>query len=387
MKNKLLAGIVGVFTLILTNISVQAALTDDLNMLVNEGTFLQEELTSFTFNQAQSCTGLGVLNSSIEDYLNNVESVTDGLGSSLTLTAGDLTSLDALSALAKSMASRAVNLSWELLSIEDMAELFEYRAGLSAMLRLSDDIGKMANRILEMADRILLMADNIGQMADRILYTQQLQNSNVALTQAAILTTQQNIVILSDSISTIAYNLTLNQIDIEANGLLHEMEAMALTEENMAEELDRLATRNALLLDKTVNLVTLVVGISQSASHAINGDSLTSLGDLSEIHRALAFSLENYAAAMGELAPLTDTPILEDATASMLRLTGDIGLMANRIMEMTDKIIVMADNMGIMADRIVETQNLQLANVELTQNSLLSAQNTTITVMKNMLGQ
>jgi len=76
--------------------------------------------------------------------------------------------------------------------------------------------------------------------------------------------------------------------------------------------------------------------------------------------------------------------VLRDATASMLRLTGDIGVMSNRIMEMTDKIIVMADNVGVMGGRIVETEQIQQSNLVLTQNSLTTAQSVTINVIRNM---
>ena len=123
---------------------------------------------------------------------------------------------------------------------------------------------------------------------------------------------------------------------------------------------------------------------SQGASHYINGDTLTLLGDLTYLHRALALSLENYARAIETLAPVTDTAVLRDATAAMLRLTADIGVMSDRIMEMTDKIIVMADNIGVMADRIVETQNIQQTNIELTESSILTAQTVTLTVIRNM---
>ena len=47
-------------------------------------------------------------------------------------------------------------------------------------LRLSDDIGVMADRIWVMADRIL-------KMADKILETQRIQSKNVALTEQNIL--------------------------------------------------------------------------------------------------------------------------------------------------------------------------------------------------------
>lgn len=63
---------------------------------------------------------------------------------------------------------------------------------VEAMLRLSDDIGTMADRIGEMADRIVSTELQIGIMADRILDTQRLQNENVALTQANLLKAQEN---------------------------------------------------------------------------------------------------------------------------------------------------------------------------------------------------
>jgi len=57
---------------------------------------------------------------------------------------------------------------------------------VNAMLRLSDDIGTMA-------DRIVTTEKEIGVMADRILETQRIQNENVALTQKNILSAQQNL--------------------------------------------------------------------------------------------------------------------------------------------------------------------------------------------------
>ncbi|WP_457745402.1 hypothetical protein [Sulfurimonas sp.] len=63
---------------------------------------------------------------------------------------------------------------------------------VNAMLRLSDDIGAMADRIGEMADRIVATEILIGDMADRILATQELQSSNLALTQANLLKAQEN---------------------------------------------------------------------------------------------------------------------------------------------------------------------------------------------------
>jgi hypothetical protein len=282
------------------------------------------------------------------------------------------------------MANGSSTLSWDLLSIENTYDLVEYRAALSAMLRLSDDIGTMADRILEMADRILVMADNIGLMADRILISQQLQSSNVALTQAAILVTQQNMVALSDSLSSIGYNLSLGLLNEETQLLATNMANTVLTESNMASELTTLELHTTAVLTQTVSLYTLAMQNSQSASHYIYGDTLTLLGDLSSIHKTLAVSLQTYADAVNALAPVTDNIILSDATAAMLRLAQDIGIMSDRMMEMSDKIIVMADNIGAMSGRIVDTQNIQQTNIELTQSSVLTAQNVTITVIKNM---
>ncbi|MFA7348591.1 MAG: hypothetical protein WCZ86_12595 [Desulfurivibrionaceae bacterium] len=387
MLPKSLAGLALALTLIFSAFPARASLSTDLQALVVQGTTLRTSLAAISVAQGNTCTQLGGFNVSLESYLASVQAVYAQLTVPVTLTAADLTALDDLSGLAKGMAADSVRIALELRSIEDVADLFEYRAALSGMLRLSDDIGIMANRILEMADRILVMADNIGAMADRILLTQQLQNANVALTQASLLTTQQNMIAMSDSLSTITYNLSLGLVANEANALVGEMGGTTLTSQTMAVDLSALEAQTSLLLNSTVSLYTWMSRNSQVASHYINGDTLTLMGDLSGMQAALAFSLETYANTINQLAPLTETPVLADATASMLRLTADIGEMSGRIMEMADKIIVMADNIGLMADRIVETQNLQQSNIELTQNSVTIAQNVTLTVIKNYLGQ
>lgn len=387
MLLKFFAGLVLALSFTLFALPARAGLSTDLQNLVIQGSTLRANLATISVSQGNTCAQLGSFNTSLESYLASIQVVYGQLAAPITLTATDLTALDTLSGLAKSMGGDSVRLSGELRNIEALADLFEYRAALSAMLRLSDDIGIMANRILEMADRILIMADNIGAMADRIVLTQQLQNTNVALTQASMLTTQLNMIAMSESLSTIAYNLSLGLVVNETDALMGEMGRTTLTSQTMAVDLSRLEAQTTLLLNSTVSLYSWMSQNSQVASHYINGDTLTLLGDLSRLQMALAFSLEAYANTINQLAPLTQIPVLSDATASMLRLTADIGEMSGRIMEMTDKIIVMADNIGLMADRIVVTQNLQQANIELTQNSVNIAQNVTITVIKNYLGQ
>lgn len=383
----LLKLIVAVVLAIASVTSAQASLTTDLQGLVTQAAALRSSLSAISVNQGGTCTELGALNRSIEDYLTSIQVVTGQISSPLTLTVEDLTALADLSGIAQNLASDSVRLSLELRILDGDVNLFEYRAALSAMLRLSADIGSMADRILEMADRILVMADNIGLMADRILATQQLQNANIALTQGSLLVTQQNMIALSGSLASIGYNLSLGLLLSDTNLQLNEMAGITLTSSNLATQLGYLQTKTAALLTRTVGIYSLISSDSQRLSHYINGDTLTLISDLSVAQRTFAALLEQYAATINQLAPLTQTPVLADATRSMLQLTADINTMSRRILEMNDKITVMADNIGLMADRIVETQNLQQVNIELTQSSILTAQATTLAVITTYVGQ
>lgn len=369
--------------LFMFSLPARAALTADLQSLVADLNVLNTQLAAISVEGRSSCSQLGTLNTSVEDYTASLKMLTSQISAPLSLTTDDMTSLDDLSNLSRNMANEAVRLSWEMRDIADIQELIEYRSGLSAMLWLSDDIGAMADRILEMANRILLMADNIGTMADRILITQTLQNSNIALTQAALLTTMNNMVLLSDSVSSIGYNQSLGLLSDQTQALADDMAGVALTETNMATVLAALESTTTSVLNQAVDIYTNAMLNSQRASHYIDGDTLTLLGDLSQVHRALAISLDSYAEAIERLAPVTDNAVLRDAAASMLRLTRDIGLMSDRIMEMTDKIIVMADNIGIMSGLLVETQDIQQTNVVLTKRSVLAAQSTVIGAINN----
>lgn len=369
--------------LVVFMVNAHASLTSDLQGLVSQGNALDANLAAFSFDQGDDCSDLGTLNTSVEEYFGSIEAVTAQLSSPLSLTQEDLTSLDDLSTISRSMTEESVRIAMELNSIESVADLFEYRAGLSAMLRLSDDIGTMADHILEMANRILVMADNIGSMADKIVYTMTLQSTNMQFIQASLLTTQQNMATLSSSLSSIVYNLTLEQIQADSDALSSDMQMTLLTNFNMADELGQLQAESAQLMGKVVSLYTFATINSAMASHYINGDTLTYFSDLSEIHRALAQSTENYARTVQLLAPLTSTPVLSDATNSMLKLVQDIRLMSDRIMEMSDKISVMADNVGVMSERIVEVEGIQASNMAYTVDSLTTAQNITVGIIES----
>jgi len=367
---------------LLSSMILRADIHTDIQNLLTEGNTLSLELTDFTMNQDSSCMNMGTLNKSIEDYTLNVSTITANMGT-FSVTDADLNALSELSYLIRDMSVESIRLSLDMDTITDTAKLFEYSAGMSAILKLSQDIGKMADRILEMSDRILIMADNIGLMADRIIATQVTQSQNMAVTQSSILVTQQNMVLLSDSLSTIAYNLSLGQIIDDATVLTMAMEGVDLNSGNLGLELTSIQTQMVTLLDRTSTLLDTVVSNSAQMSHYINSDSLTMLGDLSSIYAALTVSLEAYSNTINQIAPLTDTVILSDATATMLQLTKDIGVMSDRIIEMTNDIYIMADNIGLMADKIVLTQNIQMNNVLLTESSLLASQTIMITVIKN----
>ncbi len=352
-----------------------------LRDLVTQGNSLDAELADLTLTTASSCVQLDSASVAIAAFASRIQEVTAGFNAPLTLDASSLAALDSLSALALSMSVRTTALSLDVKSISGMMDMSNYQASLAAMLRLSQDIGVMADRILEMANKILVMADNIGAMADRILLTQQLQNTNVALTQASMLTTQQNMLVLSRTFNTFAYNSGLAGLVSQGNLLSGQMGAVTLDQTNMNTQLALVAASVSTYLNSVIVLYTQMSSDSAVASFYINGDTLTYLGDLSSINLALARALESYAAVINSLAPLTSTPVLSDATASMLALTRDIGAMANRIVEMGDKIIIMADNVGTMSGRIVDTQTLQQGNITLTQSSLISAQTTTLSVI------
>ncbi len=368
--------------MLFASMPLRADIHTDLQNLLTQSNTLNSELESFTFYQDSSCMKMRTLNQSIEDHTLNIKNITASMPS-FTVTDADLNAMSELSYLVQNMSVESVRLSMELNTITNTAELFEYSAGLSAMLQLSQDIGAMADRILEMSNRILIMADNIGLMADRIIATQMIQSQNLALTQSSILLTQQNMVLLSDSLSTITYNLTLGQIIDNAEVLSNVMNETNLNSDNMQIELTSIQIQTVALLGTTTNLLDLLVTNSAKMSHYINADTLIMLGDLSVIYSTLSASLESYANTIEQVAPLTDTVILSDATATMLQLAKDIGVMSDRMMEMTNNIYIMADNIGLMSDNIVTTQNIQMTNVTLTESSLLTSQSIMVTVIKN----
>jgi hypothetical protein len=359
----------------------QAALATDLQALVAQGSAVNSQLSSMSLTSSNSCSELGDAVASVEALIAGIETVSAGIDAPLSVDADSLTALDDLSLISAGIAANLPTLSADISALSVSSDLVDFQASLSAMLRLSEDIGVMADRILEMADKILVMSDNIGAMADRILLTQQIQSSNIVLTQAAMLTTQQNMMALSGTVDTSLYNSTLSTLLSTGNVLSLDMNNTTLTSSNMSTELAAFQSRVNNYLNSVLLMFAMVNSDSSVASHFINSDTLTLFGDLSVINAALASSLNSYASAVNTLAPTTNLSVLNDAVNSMLQLAADIGVMGGRIVEMGDNINVMADNIGLMAANIVATQTLQQANLNLTQANLTAAQITTVSII------
>jgi methyl-accepting chemotaxis protein len=88
---------------------------------------------------------------------------------------------------------------------------------LATTLRLSDDIGVMADRIGEMADRIVYTEELIGQMADRIVHTEHLI-TETATNMASMITDAQTHL---SAISANSYQNTASNIGETAIGANH----------------------------------------------------------------------------------------------------------------------------------------------------------------------
>ena len=130
--------------LLLSTLTLHADIHTDLQELSAENSTIHAELSSFTFNQTGACMELGAINNNIEASIVQMENLTETM-TSFSVTEADLNALESLSETVKAMGVESIRLSNELNDIENVAALFEYRAGISAMLQLSNDIGQMAD--------------------------------------------------------------------------------------------------------------------------------------------------------------------------------------------------------------------------------------------------
>jgi len=361
--------------------AAQAALADDLQNLVVQAQALDVQLKAISPSAGSLCGPLVQADQAARAMVNSITQVSDNLAAPLQIDAGSLASLDQLSVLNLSLANESLRLSADLGVLSPTVLSISMKDGIVAMLQLSDDIGAMADRIGEMADKILVMSDNIGLMADRIIQTQQIQNQNILLIQQSMLQTQTNILSLVSVVETDTYNLTLGQLVLDGQLLAARMAAVVLNPLTMKIQLSTVATDVHTFLDKVKAAQATMVLDSGSSTTYLNTTPLLNLGNLSTMLTSLASALNGYVLAIDSLDAITSSTTLSASLKNMLQMSADIGIMANRILEMGDLTLAMADNIGMTADQILITQQLQNVNVATTQASILAAQKLAIAII------
>lgn len=356
-----------------------APLATDLQNLLSEAQVVNTQLSGITLTSDNMCSELLSAHQSSAALINSIETVSGNLTAPLSIDNDSMQALDDLSAVFISMADISTALSLNITALNSTTDMLAISNGLSAMLRLADDIGTMADRILEMSDKILIMADNIGLMADRIIITQQIQSDNLALTQASILATQQNSLALVSVVNSSTYSTDFNSQTFTGNILAADIMATFLMQLNMASQWASIATdADALMAQVKATHAAITTAVETNTMY-VDVDSYTALADMSIMMSSVAIATQGLALVTEGLSPTTGDTTLTDSMGSILQLSSDIGVMADRILEMADLILAMADNIGLTADQIIATQQLQstnyaatLASVEVTQQIAIS---------------
>lgn len=206
VSSALMAFLFGLLVLVGGGDKAHAALNpanfvEDLNQLVLDGNTLLASMENVSLSSLTMATQLASLENSTQLYLESVGDVYKSVSTStdnttMSLTNEMLVPLQTLSTITASLTQSLVGLAGQMAVLSSITSLTTLGSSLDSMLRLSDDIGVMADRILEMSDQILIMADNIGIMADRILATQIIQGDNLQVMVDASLETQKNILLL-----------------------------------------------------------------------------------------------------------------------------------------------------------------------------------------------
>ncbi|MBA3003336.1 MAG: hypothetical protein FP813_05720 [Desulfurivibrio sp.] len=359
----------------------QAALATDVQNLVVQAQRLDAQLQGIALSADSICGPLVQGDQAARALLYSISQVNENMAAPLQIDSETLAALEALSAVYPSLATQSLRLSVDLGVVSQVAPAITLKDGIVAMLQLSDDIGAMADRIGEMADKILVMSDNIGLMADRIILTQQIQNQNILVTQQSMLQTQTNILALVSVLESESYNLSLEKLVLDGQLLAARMAAVVLSPWTMKTQLSTVATDVQTYLGKVKADQATMIQNSGTSTTYINTTPLLNLGNLSTMLTSLASAMNVYVLAIDSLKTITSSTTLSASLKSMLQISADIGLMANRILEMGDLTLAMADNIGMTADQILATQQLQNINVATTQASILAAQNVAIGII------
>lgn len=357
-----------------------AALNEDLQNLVLESQTLKGEMSTVELNASSVCSPLLQVNQKARGMVNAIAAVDESLSSPLQIDADTLDALEQLSASSLNLANEALRLSVDLKQLDDAASALTLKDGITAMLQLSDDIGKMADRIGEMANKILVMADNIDIMADRIVATQEIQSQNMTSTTETLLQTQTNALALVSVVETSTHEYDYNALIADGMELSSRMHSVMLSPSTMKYQLQSIADDVKSFREQVTALNSSIKNDAENGTFYIDETTIMQLYDLSTMMTFIATAVDGYVTAIEGLEPSTSTETLKDSLSSILQLSSDIGVMADRIGEMGDTILTMADNIGMVADTFITTQQFQSANLLATQNSVLAAQQMAIAI-------
>jgi hypothetical protein len=161
----------------------------------------------------------------------------------------------------------------------------------------------------------------------------------------------------------------LQTLTVQGNSLLAATSTTVLIPLTATSQMDMLAVSYNDYLTSVQTTYDMVLQNSTS-SMVVTDDLLQAFQSLTATQAGLATAST---ALAGQLVPLADGT-MSNSFYSMLQLSNDIGAMADRIGEMADRILLMADNIGLMADRILATQLIQSANLDLTYDAILETQ-------------
>lgn len=358
-----------------------AALKEDLQDLAVQSETFRSDLSTLELNASSVCAPLVQANQKARDMVNAISAVDDNLSAPLQIDADILDALELLSVTNLGLANEALRLSLDLQQLNNTASVLTIKDGITSMLQLSDDIGTMADRIGEMADKILVMADNIDIMADRIITTQEIQSANMTTSIDTLLQTQTNALTLVSVIETSTRELEYDALITDGMELSSRMHSVILNPWTMNNQLQGVADDIKIFLQQVTALSNAIKSDAANGTLYIDGTSMMQLYDMSTMLTFIATAVDGYVIAIEGLEPSTSTATLEDSLNSMLQLSADIGIMADRIGEMGDTILAMADNIGMVADTFITTQQFQSANLFATRNSVLAAQQMAIAII------
>ena len=383
-KNKLkIVLFISVF-LILQAGDVRADLLQDVQGLVTQAQELDVQLKSITLNSNLLCGSMAAANLSAHNLVNSITQVNDKIAAPIQIDSVTLAALDTLSSTMPSLASENLRLSLDLKQLVTVTKAITMKNGIVAMLQLSDDIGSMADRIGEMSDKILVMSDNIGLMADRIIVTQQLQSQNILLVQQGLLQSQTNALSLVSVVETSTNDLSLAKLKADGDLLVAQLSAIVLNPLTMKTQLKTAASNVRTYLDKVKSAQATILDQSMHSTSYISTASLINQQNITIMLSTMATVIDGYTVMINSLQTITSRQSLGDSLKSMLQMSADIGLMANRILEMGDVVLAMSDNIGMVADQVLAAQQIQNTNIATTQASVLATQIFSVTLIKNL---